>query len=293
MAVLITLSWPTRSIIVGQTEQVVVLRFGEPVRVVNRPGADEAGLQAKVPFVETLVRFDKRNLAMERQKEEVTSSNQEKMVVNAFVRYRITDPLEFYQAAHNEQGGEALLQRVVNSALREALGTATTQEIISSKRDAILMRQVRDDVARRVALSKFGISIIDLRIKRADLPEANEEAVYRRMQSQRQQEAPATARRGRAAGPGRAGRSLQGGRDHPRRGRRGTGPNLRAQSYGKDPSFAAFYRNMRAYETALANGDTTLVLSPDSDFFKYFEGTGRGSREVAAASNSSPHLGRG
>jgi membrane protease subunit HflC len=255
--------------VVGQTEQVVVLRLGEPVRVVNRPGVDEAGLQAKVPFVENLIRFDKRNLAMERQKEEVTSSDQEKMVVDAFVRYRIVDPLQFYKSAHNEAGGEALLQRLVNSSLREALGTATTEQIISSKRD-ILMRQVRDDVARRVALSKFGVSIIDLRIKRADLPEANEEAVYRRMETERQQE----AQQIRAEGEQKA-RDVLGAASKEAETTRGEADASRAQifasSYGKDPSFAAFYRSMSAYENSMANDDTTLVLSPDSDFFKYFK----------------------
>jgi membrane protease subunit HflC len=262
--------------IVGQTEQVVVVRLGDPVREVNRPGTDESGLQAKIPFVENLVRFDKRNLAMERQKEEITSSNQEKMVVDAFVRYRITDPLQFYKTAHNEEGGEALLQRLVNSALREALGTAKTDEIISSKRD-VLMRQVRDDVARRVALSKFGVTIIDLRIKRADLPEANEEAVYKRMQTQRQQE----AQQVRAEGQQQA-QEVLGAASKEAETTRGEADAERAQifaqSYGKDPSFAAFYRSMRAYENSMANNETTMVLSPDSDFFKYFKagpGTGK------------------
>lgn len=255
--------------IVGQTEQVVVLRLGEPVRTVNRPGTDEAGLQAKVPFVENLVRFDKRNLAMERQKEEVTSSDQEKMVVDAFVRYRITDPLQFYKSARSEAGGEALLQRLVNSSLREALGTATTEEIIASKRD-ILMRQVRDDVSRRVALSKFGVQIIDLRIKRADLPAANEEAVYSRMETEREQE----AQQIRAEGNQKA-QDVEGAASKQAGAITGEADAARAQifasSYGKDPSFAAFYRSMRAYETSMANGDTTLVLSPDSEFFKYFK----------------------
>jgi membrane protease subunit HflC len=255
--------------IVGQTQQVVVLRLGEPVRVVNRPGVNEAGLQAKVPFVENLVRFDKLNLAVEQDKEEITSSNQQKMIVDAFIRYRITDPLQFYKSAHNQDGGEILLQRLVNSALRQALGTATTQEIISQKRD-VLMRQVRDDVARRVALSKFGVQIIDLRIKRADLPEANEEAVYERMKTQRQQE----AQQIRAEGQQKA-QDVIGAASKEAETTRGEADAERAKifaaSYGKDPSFAAFYRSMKAYEASMANGETTLVLSPDSEFFRYFK----------------------
>jgi membrane protease subunit HflC len=226
----------------------------------------------KVPFIENLVTFDKRSLAVEQDKEEITSANQQKMIVDAFIRYRIIDPLQFYKSAYSSGGadnGDALLKRVVNSALREALGTATTPEIISEKRD-ILMRQVRDDVARRVALSKFGVQIIDLRIKRADLPEANADAVYQRMQTQRQQD----AQRIRAMGDQKA-RDVLGEASKEAETTRGEADAQRAQifaqSYGKDPSFAAFYRSMRAYENSLANDQTSLVLSPDSDFFKYFK----------------------
>lgn len=260
--------------IVPQTEQVVVLRLGEPVRVVNKPGDNGAGLQLKVPFVENLVRFDKRNLALERSEEEITTANQEKMVVDAFIRYRITDPLQLYKSARSKEGGEALLQRLVNSSLREALGRATTEEIISKKRD-LLMRQVRDDVSRRVLASKFGVSIIDLRIKRADLPEANQEAVFERMRSQRKQEAEQIR-----AGGRQEAQNVRGAATKKAETTRGEADAERArifaESYGKDPSFAAFTRSLRAYETSLANGETTLVLSPDDEFFRYFkQGAGR------------------
>ena len=255
--------------IVGQTEQAVVLRLGSPVRVVNRPGSSEAGLQMKIPFVENVVTFDKLNLSAEQTKQEITTSNQEKMDVDAFLVYRITDPLQFYRSAQTADGGDILLRRVVNSALREALGTATTDEIISAKR-AELMRQVRDDVARRVAVSKFGVQVIDLRIKRADLPAANEEAVFIRMQSQRQQE----AQQIRAEGEQRA-QAVRGAASKEAETTRGTADAERAKvfasAYGKDPSFAAFYRSMRAYENALAVPDRTLVLSPDSEFFRYMK----------------------
>jgi membrane protease subunit HflC len=191
------------------------------------------------------------------------------MIVDAFIRYRITDPLQFYQRASSAAGGNALLNRLVNSSLREALGTATTKQIISEKRDE-LMRRVRDDVARRLALSNYGVTIIDLRIKRADLPEQNQEAVFTRMQSQREQE----ARQFRTDGEQKA-QEVRGGASKEAGQIRGEADAARAQiyasSFGKDPNFAAFYRSMEAYETSMANGETTLVLSPDSEFFRYFK----------------------
>jgi membrane protease subunit HflC len=257
--------------VVGQQHQAIVLRLGEPVRTVNAPGAFDPGLKLKVPFVEKVVLFDRRNLGVEVSKlDEVLTADQQRLVVDAFVRYRITNPLRFYQSLRDETTADDRLQRLINSSLREALGRATTEEVIAKERD-VLMRRVRDDLARRVAASRFGVEIVDFRIKRADLPQANQDAVYDRMKTQRQQ----IAAQERAKGNQQAleilgaatkeAETIRGQADAQR-------AEIFAESFGKDPGFASFYRSMQAYETSLGKGDTTLVLSPDSQFFRYFSG---------------------
>ncbi len=272
--------------IVDQREEAVVVNLGDPVRVVNPPNRNEAGLHMKLPW-EGVVRFDRRNLSLEAQSEEVIASDQRRLVVDAFVRYRISDPLAFYRTLRNEQTAGDRIERLVNSSLRQVLGTATSTEIISGRREA-LMAQTRADVARRAIASRLGIQVIDVRIRRADLPPQNQEAVFRNMQTSRQQE----AARIRAEGEQRkreiiaeadrevtvtlatatqTGDIVRGQGDAQR-------TRIYAQSYGRDPSFAALYRSLQAYEETLANGDTTMVLSPDSAFFKYFERGPSGSR---------------
>lgn len=271
--------------IVDQRDQAIVLRFGEPVRVINAPHHAEAGLHMKQPFIEDVVRLDRRILGQEADQEEVIASDQQRLVVDAFIRYRISDPLQYYRTLRDDRIAADRIVRLLNSSLRQVLGSATSSDIISGRRDE-LMRQARADVAKRAADSRLGIQVIDLRIKRADLPAANQAAVFRRMQTSRQQQAAqiravgeqqkreimasadkevtitlATAREqaGTARGQGDAQRT-----------------RIFANAYGRDPAFAAFYRSMQAYDQALAQGDTTLVLSPDSDFFKYFQrGAGR------------------
>lgn len=266
--------------VVDQRRQAIVLNFGKAVRVVNAAGQDDAGLKMKVPFVENVVQLDKRNLEMEAEKEEIIAVDQERLVVDAFVRYRISDPLQYYRTLHNENVARDRIERLVNSSLRQILGSATNNDIIAGRRGE-LMAQARADVAKRAKASELGIEIIDLRIKRADLPQSNQQAVFRRMQTSRQQE----AARLRAVGEQQK-REITAAADkevtitlatatEQAEMTRGQGDAQRtrifAQSFGKDPSFAAFYRSMQAYEAALAQGDTTLVLSPQSDFFKYFE----------------------
>jgi modulator of FtsH protease HflC len=266
--------------IVDQRQQVVVVNLGEPVRVINPPGGpDQPGLYVKAPFTESLVRLDKRNQPVEAHQEEIISADQQRLVVDAFLRYRIADPLAYYRTLRSEQNAAVLIEPLINSSLRQVLGSATATDIISGRRDA-LMAQTLADVQARAARSRFGIEVLDLRIKRADLPAANQQAVYARMKSSLQQQAAqiravgeqnkreivadadkqvtitlATANREafatRGAGDGEAARIFAG-------------------SFGKDPRFASFYRSMQAYEYVFMNGDTTLVLSPDSDFFKYF-----------------------
>lgn len=265
--------------VVDQREQVVVVRFGDPIRTINDSGK-ASGLNMKVPFIEQVIRFDRRNIALEAAKEEVITSLQERLVVDAFIRYRISDPLLFYTTLRDEQIAADRIERLVNSSLRQVLGSATAADIISGRR-AQLMQQAKLDVARRARASSLGIQVIDLRIRRADLPAQNREAVFRRMSTSRQQE----AARVRAVGEQQK-REIIAGADkevaitlstaRQTSGQTiGEGDALRtriyAQSFGKDPSFAAFFRSMQAYERSFDDGQTTMVLSPDSAFFKYFE----------------------
>jgi membrane protease subunit HflC len=266
--------------VVDQREQVIVVALGNPVDVLNEPGTDEAGLHMKVPFYQQLVRLDRRNISLNAEQEEIIVANQQRLVVDAFIRYQIVDPLQFYRTLQDEVVGEDRIERLVSSSLRQVLGTATQDEIVSTRR-AQLMLASRVDVQKRANDSRMGIRVIDLRIRRADLPTQNRDAVYRRMESSRKQVSTqlravgeqkkreiiaqadkqvaitvATAREqaGQIIGQGDAQRA-----------------RLFAGSFGKDPSFAAFFRSMQAYQASFADGNTTLVLSPDSAFFRYFE----------------------
>ena len=274
--------------VVEQRQQAIVLRFGQPVRVIHAPGQPGAGLNFKQPFVENVVKFDRRNLALEADQEEVISADQKRLVVDAFLRYRISDPLQYYRTLRDERTAQDRLERLVNSSLREVLGQINQSDIISGQRDR-LMRQSKLDVSRRAKESRLGIEIIDFRIKRADLPSANQASVYRRMQTQRQQIAAQYRAQGEQqkreiianadkevvitiATAQQEGETTRGEGDSQR-------TRIFAQAFGKDPAFASFYRSMQAYEAGLGQGDTTLVLSPDSAFFKYFEqGPGGGRR---------------
>ena len=254
--------------VIDQTEQAVVVRLGDPVRIVNGPGGDGPGLKLKVPFLENVVRFDNRNIGAERDAGEITAGNQERLVVDAYIRYKIVDPQAFYQRLHDTTSAEQTLGNMVTSSLKKALGRVPSQDIISSRR-AEVMRITRADLAAQAIRGRLGIQIIDVRIKRADLPKSNAEAVFARMQSNRQQEAAAIR-----AGGAQQAQQILGAATEQAETIRGQADADRARifaaSYGQDPSFAAFYRSMKAYEQSLADGSTTLVLSPDSAFFKYF-----------------------
>jgi membrane protease subunit HflC len=249
---------------VNQRQQALLVRLGDPVRTVTTPG-----LHVKSPF-DTVIRFDKRNIEMiNAQPEEVTAADQERLVVDAFVRYRITDPRQFYRTLGQESVATDRLDRIVNAALREEIGRSTSEEVIAGKR-AQVMAAIRDRVAKQVAASNLGVQIIDVRIKRADLPPTNEQAVFERMQTARKQEAAELRaigeqkRREIVATAYEEAEKIRGDADAQR-------AQLFAESFGRDPGFAAFYRSMSAYEKSLGQGDTTLVLSPDSAFFKYFQ----------------------
>jgi membrane protease subunit HflC len=209
----------------------------------------------------------------------ILSADQQRLVVDAFIRYRIADPLKFYRTLHDEQTGADRLVPLVNSSLRQVLGSATAAEIISQRRDA-LMGQTLSDLRARAAAARYGVDIIDLRIKRADLPTANQEAVFNRMRSSLQQQAAQIRAEGEAnkreimaeadkqvtitlATATEQSFTVQGAGD-------AQSASVFASSFGKDPSFAALYRSLQAYAGSFVDGDT-LVLSPDSDFFKYFK----------------------
>ncbi|MFZ5720788.1 MAG: protease modulator HflC [Pseudomonadota bacterium] len=266
--------------VVDQRMQAIVVRVGDPVRVVNEPGKNEAGLHLKIPFLERVILLDRRNIALEAQQEEIITAGQQRLVVDAFLRYRISNPQQFYETFRDETTAQDRIERLLNSSLRQVLGSATDTDIISGRR-AELMQLTKADMAKRAASSNLGIQVIDVRIKRADLPAQNRDNVFRRMSTARQQEAAqlrsqgeqrkreiiaeadkevtitlATAReqQGQIMGEGDAQRT-----------------RILGNSYGRDPSFAAFFRSMQAYERSLGDGETTLVLSPDSAFFRYFE----------------------
>ena len=267
--------------IVDQRQQVVVVNLGEPVRVINPPGGDDhPGLYKKAPFVEDLVVLDKRNQPIEAHQEEVISADQQRLVVDAFVRYRILNPLQYYRTLRNEANAATLIEPLINSSLRQVLGAATASDIISGRRDA-LMAETLADARVRANASHFGIEVIDLRIKRADLPAANQEAVYARMKSNLQQQAAqirAVGEQNRREVVADADKQVtitlatateqafttRGAGD-------GESARIFAASFGKDPRFAAFYRSIQAYQGIFADGDTPMILSPDSDFFKFLK----------------------
>ena len=258
--------------IVDQREQVLVLQFGDPRRVVAEPG-----LYFKVPFIQRVVRFDKRLLDFDNPPEEVIASDQKRLVVDAFARYHIDDPLKFYQTVGTELALRPRLGSVISSTLRQVLGTSPLQKVVSEKRGDLMLR-IRDIV--RTEASAFGIRVEDVRIKRADLPEENSEAIFRRMQTERQQEAAELRAKGaEQAQKIRAEANRQkvvivaeAERDAEILRGQGEGEMNRifADAFGRDPEFFSFWRSMQAYQIALGGDDTTMVLSPDSDFFRYF-----------------------
>ena len=268
-AIVITLS---AAFIVDQREQALVLQFGDPKRVIQEPG-----LNFKIPFIQQAVRFDKRLLDFDNAPEEVIASDQKRLVVDAFARYHITDPLKFYQTVGTEMALRPRLGSVLNSTLRQVLGTVPLQQVVSEKRGA-LMLEIRDIV--RTEASRFGIRVEDVRIKRADLPAQNSEAIYRRMQTERQQEAAELRAKGAEeaqkirAEANRQKVVIVAEAEKDSQILRGDGEGqmnrIFAEAFGRDPEFFSFYRSMQAYESALGTDDTTMVLSPDSDFFRYF-----------------------
>lgn len=258
--------------IVHQNEQALVLRFGEPKRVVKSPG-----LNWKYPLVDTVEIYDKRILDLDSQPQEVTASDQKRLVVDSFARFKIVDPLKFYQTLRYEEGVRSRLGPIIESALRRVLGGASFQDLVRDKRED-LMKRIAAVVNKEGA--EFGLEVVDVRIKRADLPEQNSKSVFDRMRAERQREAAEFRAQGAAeanrikatadreatviqAEATRKGEELRGSGDADRN-------RIYAEAYGRDPEFFEFYRSMLAYEHGLKSADTRLIISPDSDFFKYF-----------------------
>lgn len=253
--------------IVRQDRQAIVLRFGQYTNAINEPGADEPGLFFKLPFVESVIFYDRRNIGLTIEGQSFGASDQERLIVDAIVRWRIADPRRFYQSALSEETGANRLKTFTEAAIRRALGAATSNEIISGRR-AALMQTIEADLNASAA-TELGVRVIDVRIRQADFPDETRERVYERMRSERQQ----VAGRLRAEGDRRATIIRATARQESERLRgEGEGERARifAQAYGRDAEFAAFYRSMRAYDTAIEAG-TPLVVSPDSDFFRYMQ----------------------
>jgi membrane protease subunit HflC len=257
---------------VRQTEQALVVRLGEPIRVVTEPG-----LNFKWPFVDTVISIDKRILDLENPSQEVIASDQKRLVVDAFARYRIKNALRFYQSVGTVPAANVQLTALLNAALRRVLGEATFIEVVRDQRE-VLMGRIREQLDKQA--DAYGIAVVDVRIRRADLPEQNSQAVYQRMQTERQREAAEFRAQG-----GQKAQEIRSKADREvtviiaeansqAEQVRGEGDGERnrifAESYSKDPQFFAFYRAMSAYETSLKSNDTRFLLSPDSEFFRFF-----------------------
>ena len=259
---------------VQQTEQALVVRFGAPVDVVTDPG-----LHFKVPFTDAVIPIDKRILDLENPAQEVIASDQKRLVVDAFARYRIKNALQFYQSVGSIQAANLQLTTLLNSALRRVLGEVTLIQVVRDQREP-LMGRIRDQLDHDAG--NYGIQVVDVRIRRADLPDQNSQAVYQRMKTERQREAAEFRAQGNQkaqeikANADREATVIVAEANSKAEQIRGEGDaernRLFAEAYGRDPDFFAFYRSMTAYETALKSNDTRLLLRPNSDFFRFFGG---------------------
>ena len=257
---------------VHQTQQALVLQFGNPVRILQEPG-----LHLKVPFVQQVDYFEKRVLDFDAPSVELVLGDQKRLVVDAFARYRITDALRFRRSVGNETAFRGRLEPIIFSSLRSVLGEVPLFSILSQDRNQ-LMRRIQTEANK--SLAGFGVELVDVRIKRADLPPENSQAVFRRMQTEREREAKELRAQGAEIGQrirARADRErrviiAEAERESQITRGQGDGEAIRvfADAFGQDPGFFDFYRSMQAYRTALTDSSTSLVLSPDSEFFRFF-----------------------
>jgi membrane protease subunit HflC len=268
---------------VQQTEQALVVRFGAPVQVVTDPG-----LHFKAPFIDTVIPIDKRILDLENPAQEVIASDQKRLVVDAFARYRIKDALHFYQSVGSIQAANLQLSTLLNSGLRRVLGEVTLIQVVRDQREA-LMARIRDQLDHEA--NNYGIQVVDVRIRRADLPDQNSQAIYQRMKTERQREAAEFRAQGNQkaqeikSNADREATVIVAEANSKAEQIRGEGDaernRLFAEAYSKDPDFFAFYRSMSAYETGFKSNDTRFLLRPDSDFFRYF-GSAAGNKPPTA-----------
>ena len=277
--------------IVDQTEQALVLQFGQPLRVIRDPG-----LRVKKPFIQNVIIYDKRLLDFEPPPEEVIASDQKRLIVDTYARYRITNPLLFYQTVASEVTARARLGALVSGSLRQVIGNVTLSALLSPER-AKIMRQIRDAVAGQA--KPFGIEVVDVRIRRADLPPQNSEAIFARMRSERQQQA--ALYRGEGA---QAAKTVRANADRERtviladaqrdaQKVRGDGDakaiEIYANAYDQDKDFFVFYRSLQAYRDALTGNNTSFVLNPNSSFFRFF-GNPAGTSPPQPATTTKPGL---
>ena len=258
--------------VVQEISQAIVLQFGDPKKIITK-----AGLNFKLPFIQNVVYLDKRILNLDNDPEEVIAADQKRLIVDAFARFKIVDPLKFYISVGNERVARSRLSTIINSRIRGVLGTQELATLLSTDR-ARQMQDIQSQVNQEA--ENFGIQIVDVRIKRADLPPANSEAIYKRMQTEREREAKEFRAQGAEiaqkirstadkdvtvilAEANKKSEIMKGEGDGERN-------KIFANAFGRDPQFFAFYRAMQAYEKALIGGETSLVLSPDSEFFKFF-----------------------
>ena len=259
---------------VNQTQQALVLQFGEPKRTIQEPG-----LAFKLPFIQDVTYYEKRVLSLIPQDaEEVILSDQKRLQVDAYARYQIEDPLLFYQTVRNELGARGRLEAIIDSSVRRALGRETLASILTGQRNDIT-RSIGEEV--NASVSSLGIKIIDVRLRRADYPAATSQNIFNRMKSEREREAKefratgeeeaqkirADAEKTRTVIISEAQREAQ----ETRGAGDGKAIEIYADSFGQDADFFAFYRSMEAYRKSMNNNDTSLVLSPDSSFFRFFK----------------------
>lgn len=269
---LVVAVWNLALFTVPQWMQAMVVQLGEPVRVVQEPG-----LYWKIPFIQQVTYFDRRLLDYDAASKDILTVDKQQLSVDNYSRWRIADPLQFYRTVRDERGAQSRLDDIVYSDLRETLGRHTLRDIVSDKRDQLMA----DVTARSAEKAKvYGIEIVDVRIKRADLPEKNEQTVFGRMRSERERQ----AKKFRAEGDEEA-RKIRSESDkqvqilladatQQAEVIRGEGDanatRIFAEAYGRDPDFYAFQRTLEAYRSALASG-TTVILSPKSEFFRFLE----------------------
>lgn len=258
--------------IVYQSEQAIVLQFGEPIRVVREPG-----LKFKIPFVQNVVFYDARLLNLDPPAQEVVLNDKKRLDVDSFTRYKIIDPLKFYQTVRTENQARSKLAEIVNSSLRKVLGRITLTELLSEKRT-----QIMSDISKTVKkdAEAIGVSVADVRIRRADLPREVMQAINDRMKTERQRDAKEFRAKGQQAAQNIRAKAdkeatiIIAEAEKNAQITRGEGDKeavkLWNKTVGQDVEFYDFYRSLDAYRKSLSNKDTSLVLSPDSDFFKYF-----------------------